>query len=223
MFWIFIILTYLIIASVYSFIQYKKAVSLQKTVIDPCYHHSYGNSRFTNKTQQECIADTEEKTHCQLVKTDLKMRNMDAVWIPFCILFVFWLIVSVPITAVQINESNNVSNSTFYVQELTAQRNALLAEFDDVLDNQDFVQLMNAAVPEDVKFLKNDPKVTDFLLGRADRIVEVNTTLFAARNKILEQSKSVCNYVQNPMIPMVPFMVPDCDLNIVLEVLNTEY
>ena len=77
---------------------------------------------------------------------------------------------------------------------------------------------MNASVPEDVLFLRNNPEVTGFLLGRADRIVEINAQLFEKRNALLESSKSVCNTVNNSLIPMIPFMGPDCNLGDVVKI-----
>jgi hypothetical protein len=140
----------------------------------------------------------------------------------FLLPFMAVLIFSIAYTAIAINSSNNVKNSMFIVEELTDQRDQLLETFDEVLANEDFVQLMEASVPEDIKFLRNNPKVSDFLLGRADRIVAVNQRLFSERNVILEESRDICNYVDNPLTFQLPLLVPDCELGTVMDITNYE-
>lgn len=135
---------------------------------------------------------------------------------------VIWLIIAICITANWTQHANNVQNSYWYLQEATIQRDALLASFDDVLENEDFIQLMNASVPDDLLFLKTNPEVSTFLLGRADRIVAVNSRLIEIRAKIVGEAKEICNYVQNPFVPFVPFMAPECKLGDVVAVTNTE-
>ena len=130
------------------------------------------------------------------------------------------LFLSVGFTGDAINKNNNINNSLYYLEELTSQRDQLLLVFDEVLDNEDFVRLMEASVPQDVVFLKSNPQVTSFLLSRADNIVAVNQRLFEQRNLLLEDAKDVCNYVQNPLTFKLPLFVPDCQLGTILEMTN---
>ena len=133
-------------------------------------------------------------------------------------LFAFFLLACLCVTATMVYKTNNVENSYYYLQELDAQREAILAEFDDVLDDNGYIQLMNAAVPEDVKFLKHQDGVTSFMLGRADRIVQINQRYFRERNLVLEESKEVCNVVNNGFIPILPVGKPDCQLGKVIDI-----
>ena len=127
------------------------------------------------------------------------------------------LAVGLFISAAVTYSANNVENSYYTLIELDEQRTAILSEFEDVLSDDGYVQLMHAAVPEDVKFLKHQDGVTTFMLGRADRIVEINQRYFAERNSILDEAKDVCNIVNNGFIPKFPILNPDCRLGEVLD------
>lgn len=115
-------------------------------------------------------------------------------------------------TAILHHHDQNIKNSGFLLAEVESQRDLLLSEFDEILSNDDFVQLMNAAVPEDVLFLRQRPEITGFLLGRADRIVELNARYFTLRNELLTQAKGLCNTVRNPFALRLPLLSPDCRL-----------
>lgn len=111
-------------------------------------------------------------------------------------------------------KANDAKNSHAVVVELTAQRDEILNLFQGVVENEDYVELMNAAVPDDILFLRQDPEVSEFLLGRADRLVDINARLFKERRRLLDISRSVCNIVDNPFVPQLPFLRPDCNIQI---------
>jgi hypothetical protein len=138
-------------------------------------------------------------------------------FIGWCFFAAAFVIAGTAVTASFKYKANDVENSYFYLQEATAQRDAIILEFDDILSNEDYIQLMNAAIPADVAFLKNNPEVTGFLLGRADRIVEINSRLFSIRNEILADAKEVCNVVQSPLIPQLPIYTPECRLGDIIQ------
>lgn len=125
---------------------------------------------------------------------------------------VLLFLVSIIWTGIVHASAADIRNSQYVVEARTAQRDELLEAFDDVLDSDEFVQLMEAATPEDLLFLRSNPEVTGFLLGRADRIVEVNKTLYEEQNDLLGKARSVCNQTQNPFVPLMPFMKPKCSL-----------
>jgi hypothetical protein len=138
--------------------------------------------------------------------------NLVGWFIGWCFFTGAFVIAGTAVTASFKYKANDVENSYFYLQEATAQRDAIILEFDDILSNEDYIQLMNAAIPADVAFLKNNPEVTGFLLGRADRIVEINS-----RNEILADAKEVCNVVQSPLIPQLPIYTPECRLGDIIQ------
>ena len=127
-------------------------------------------------------------------------------------LVIVWLVVAVIATGSVIFMNSKVNNSSYVVAELTMQRNALAGEFEEILDSSEYAELIAAAHPDDIKFLRTNPEVTGFLLGRADRIVSINEQLFAERNELLEEARSACNVINNPMIPQFPFMA-ECKLD----------
>lgn len=94
----------------------------------------------------------------------------------------------------------------------------MAAQFEELLTADEFTQLMEASIPEDLKFLATRPEVSNFLLARADRIVGVNARLFAERNEILEDSRNICNVSNNPFVPKMPFVFPECSLGDILEI-----
>lgn len=133
--------------------------------------------------------------------------------------FVYFLASSIT-AGVFYYKAANVENSVYVVEELQRQRDGIAATFDDILANDQYVQLIEAATPEDIQFLRTNPQVSDFLLGRADRIVSINRRLFAERRTILDQSKSVCNFKSNPLIPQIPFLAPDCKLGELQDIMD---
>lgn len=112
-----------------------------------------------------------------------------------------------------IDKSADIRNSEYVVAQLVDQRDALAEVFEDVLDNEEFIRLTEASTPEDLLFLKRNSEVTEYMLGKADRLVAINSTLFAERNRLMNQSRSVCNYGDNPLAPKLPFLTPDCRLD----------
>lgn len=155
---------------------------------------------------------------CRLEQTRVTIVMLIILGAFMGILFVFALVY----TSTIIHDSNDVENSYFVLQEAMDQRDALLAEFEQVLNNKDYIALMNASTPSDVQFLATRPQVSDFLLGKADRLISVNTKVFEIRDGLLEQSKEICNYIQNPFLPYIPGMLPECKLDEVSNLVNKE-
>ncbi len=139
----------------------------------------------------------------------------DAVW-GLVVVVVVWFLAMIPgifVNAATTGEANNAKNSMFVIENLTDQRDDLLKILQDNLTNDDFVQLIDAANPDQILFLRQDPDVDAYLLGRADRLVNVNAALFAEQRKILGAARGVCNTVQNPFIPQLPFGRAECNLD----------
>lgn len=132
-----------------------------------------------------------------------------------------WFIASIINTGVVYHHDTNVQNSQYVVEARIEQRNELLTAFDEVLNQDEFIQLMEASVPEDILFLKTNPQVSGFLLGRADRIVSINRELYIVQNQLLDISRGVCNSSQNPLVPKIPFIHPDCRLGELQEIFVT--
>lgn len=128
-----------------------------------------------------------------------------------------WFVISLVPTAGYIYSANNVQNSQYVIEAKTAQRDALMAEVEDKLSNEDYVQLINAAHPDDIKSLRTRPEVTGYLLGRFDRIVSLNGQLFKEQNELLAQARGVCNFVGNVLIPQIPGIRPECKLGTLQE------
>lgn len=123
-----------------------------------------------------------------------------------------YVVVSVICAGIAYDKSADISNSRYVIEQLAAQRDDMSALFEDTLTNEDFIRLMEASTPDDIKFLATRPQVTQFLLGKADRLVDVNARLFAEQNQLLDKARSVCNYTDNPLVPKLPFIGPDCAL-----------
>lgn len=138
-------------------------------------------------------------------------RTLWWVW-SISILFVPYFIVSIIWAGNQYANAADITNSQYVIEQLDQQRNELAAALKENLTSEDFARLMESATPEDLAFLKNNPQVSDFMLGRADRIVGINSRLYAEQNKLLDKARGVCNYTDNPLIPKFPFLGPDCSL-----------
>lgn len=220
MFWVVLLVIVLIVCTTMSAKYWIYNRKSNKFTLRECQDHKYNFQRTSKETIDECI-NSSKRSKCTMVRVNVRTDPLGQ-WAVFGFLAGTWLFGAAITTGILINEANNVENSFYTIEELSFQRDALLNEFDEVLDNEDFVQLMNAAVPEDVKFLKNNPEVTGFLLGRADRIVAVNTTLFEARNTILNKAKGVCSSVNNPFVPIIPLMLPECKLGDILALTRVE-
>lgn len=125
--------------------------------------------------------------------------------VPYFVISIIW-------AGTQYANASNITNSQYVIEQLEQQRAELGQALKDNLSSDDFIRMMEAATPEDLAFLKNNPQVSDFMLGRADRIVGINSRLYVEQNKLLDQARGVCNYTDNPLIPKIPFIGPDCTL-----------
>ncbi len=210
----------------------RERIKNDLTNLEPCYRHkpdpsknrwrSSKDEEYENEPEyfqfhpdcKECLRanNLEEMPLYRRVK-----KNTKDTWLALlCIFSVFYFLVAAITEAVNYHSQSNIKNSMYVLEELTVQRDELLDILQDSLAEEDFIQLMNAAVPDDVLFLRQSPGVSEFLLGRADRLVAVNSSLYKERNGLLSQSRGLCNTVQNPLIPALPFTDQKCDMGRVL-------
>lgn len=128
--------------------------------------------------------------------------------------FMIWAAVA---TGIAYDQAADIRNSQYVIEQLEDQRDQLAVVFNDVLSNDDYIQLIEAATPEDIKFLSTRPDVSAFLIQRADRIVAINARVYAEQNRLLRQARLVCNFNDNPIVPKFPFIGPDCTLGTLQE------
>lgn len=128
------------------------------------------------------------------------------------VLFVLYFLVAVVWTGIQYHNASNIENSKYVVEELERQRDVYAAVLEDALTTDEYAQLLDAQTPDEIQWLKQDNDITAFMLGRADRVVSLNSRLYAERNDLLDRARSVCNFRANPIIPQLPFFRPDCKL-----------
>jgi hypothetical protein len=115
-------------------------------------------------------------------------------------------------TAVYTGTALSANNSAVLVASKTEQRDTLVAGLRDDMSNEQYVQLMAATNEAEIAVIFGNG-VSEFLTNRAQTVIALNKELYELENAQTRKRIDVCNAVQNPFVPMLPFVAPDCELN----------
>lgn len=93
-----------------------------------------------------------------------------------------------------------------------AQRHDLIATVETQLSNDQYAQLVGITDPGAFVVFAQATAVSDFLIARGGQIVALNAEIYNLRNELAEQRIMVCNNLDNPFYPRLPFIGPDCEI-----------
>lgn len=62
-------------------------------------------------------------------------------------------------------------------------------------------------------FFSNNSAVSSLVITKAEKVIAANAVIFEYEKKIRGEQTAICSNRNNPFIPIVPFLYPDCDLD----------
>lgn len=92
-----------------------------------------------------------------------------------------------------------------------AQRDALIDTVRAELSNDEYAELVGITDPNAYVVFAQGTAVSDYLIARGGQIVALNAEVFRLRNELAETRQDVCNALDNPFIPRLPFVTPSCN------------
>ncbi len=122
-----------------------------------------------------------------------------------------WLLATIIAVASVSIEVNTINRSGVLVEQVTEQRDVLLATVADELSAEQYEQLLDSTNDDEVLAILRDP--SPILVERAQQVVALNRSVFDLQNGITRDSIGVCAYLDTPFAPGLPFVMPDCPLD----------